>query len=123
MTKSATQIIIPIKNGKMPLKMSCMGTSLATLPMAKTFTPMGGVICPISIVRTVTTPNQIGSKPKAVIAGKMVGKTSSIIGITFKRQPRMIKKMITAPNIKNRLICNPVTNSASTKGNRVAARK
>ena len=75
------------------------------------------------MVRTVTTPNQIGSKPRAVIAGKMVGKTSRIMGITFKRQPRTMKKMMTPANIKYRFMGNPVTKSAKAKGNRVAARK
>ncbi|MBA7685833.1 hypothetical protein ES703_94261 [subsurface metagenome] len=96
---------------------------MATLAMANTFTPMGGVICPISIVSTVTTPNQMGSNPRATIAGKMVGRTSRIMGMTFSRQPRIMKKIITAANIKYRFTSNPVTKSANAKGNRVAARK
>ena len=100
-----------------------MGTSFATLAIANTFTPMGGVICPISILRTVTTPNQIGSKPRAVTAGKMVGRTRRIMGITFKTHPRIKKKIITPVNIKYLFIGNPVKKSATTKGNRVAARK
>lgn len=88
------------KNGITPLKISCMGTFLVTLEIAKTLTPIGGVICPISIVSTVTTPNQTGSKPRAIIEGKIVGKTSNIIGITFKRQPKSMNSKITAANTK-----------------------
>ena len=95
---STSKTSMQIKNGKIPLNTVYIGTPEA-LEMAKTLTPMGGVIWPASIMRTVTTPNQIGSKPRAVTIGKMVGKTRRIMGMTFNRQPRTRKKMMTQAKI------------------------
>ena len=44
-----------------------IGTSWATLLTTKTFKPTGGVIIPISMTMTATTPNQMGSKLRPVI--------------------------------------------------------
>ena len=56
---------IAIRNGVAPLNISFMGTSLTIPAMVYTFRPTGGVINPAFIMRTQTTPNQIGSKFKA----------------------------------------------------------
>ena len=53
---------IPI-NGRIPLNIVPIGISGAQPEMTKTLIPTGGVICPISIIITMTTPNQMGSKP------------------------------------------------------------
>jgi hypothetical protein len=46
--------------GAMPLNMLDIGTSLAMPAMMNIFMPTGGVISPISIMVTVTVPNQTG---------------------------------------------------------------
>ena len=74
--------------------MAPMETSSATLEMANTLTPMGGVICPISMMITVSTPNQMGSNPRAVTVGKIAGSVSNIMGMTFIRQPSRAKSPI-----------------------------
>jgi len=42
---------------------------------------------PASIMRTATTPNQIGLKFKATITGKMTGNVSTIIETESRKQP------------------------------------
>ena len=73
----------------MPLKMVSMGMPLATPARANTTTPTGGVIWPISMIMTDTTPNQTGSKPRATTVGKMEGRVSMSMGMTFIMQPRI----------------------------------
>lgn len=52
-----------IKKGTIPLKIVPIGMSGAHPEMTKTLIPTGGVICPISIIITMITPNQMGSNP------------------------------------------------------------
>ncbi len=111
-----THIIIHKKKGNIPLKIVSIETSLTTLLIAKTLTPTGGVICPISIKITITTPNQMGSKPKACIDGKIAGNVSIIMRITFIKAPRIIYRMQTAANIKYLFTDNPDTNFANPAG-------
>ena len=79
-----------LKYGTMLLKMSAMGMSRATELMANTFTPTGGVICPISMRSTTHTPNQMGSNCSARMVGYSAGSVSRIMGMTFIIQPRMM---------------------------------
>ena len=74
-------------NGMTPLKMVVKLTSLITLFITNTFIPTGGWIRPSSTVITMITPNQIGSKPRCVITGKMMGMVRMIIAIASIRQP------------------------------------
>ena len=62
-------------------------TSWITLLITNTFMPTGGWISPSSTVITMMTPNQIGSKPSAVITGKMIGTVRMIIAMASIRQP------------------------------------
>ena len=62
-------------------------TSCTTVLMTNTFIPTGGWISPSSTVMTMMTPNQIGSKPSAVTAGKMIGTVRITIAIASIRQP------------------------------------
>lgn len=80
---------IPMTNGNIPLNILAMGTSLAIPAMTKTLTPTGGVICPISIIITMITPNQIGLKPKATTVGYIMGRVIMTMGIIFITIPRM----------------------------------
>ena len=41
--------------------------------------PTGGVIRPISHITTTKTPNQIGSKPRCMMTGKMIGTVRMIM--------------------------------------------
>ena len=74
-------------NGITPLKMVANDTSLTTLLITNTFMPTGGWIRPSSTVITMMTPNQIGSKPRWVTTGKMIGTVRMIIAIASIRQP------------------------------------
>ena len=62
-------------------------TSFTTLLMTKTFMPTGGWISPSSTVMTMMTPNQIGSKPSAMITGKIIGTVRMIMAIASIRHP------------------------------------
>ena len=55
--------------------------------MTKMFMPTGGWIRPSSTVITMMTPNQIGSKPSALITGKMIGTVRMIMASASIRQP------------------------------------
>src|ERR1700761_2341238 len=74
-------------NGSTPTKIVDMSTSLITLLITNTFIPTGGGIRPSSTVMTITTPNQIGSKPSAVTTGKTIGTVRITIAIASIRQP------------------------------------
>src|SRR6266702_1798691 len=74
-------------NGITPLKMVENETSFTTLLMTKTFMPTGGWIRPSSTVITMMTPNQIGSNPRCVMTGKMIGTVRMIIAMASIRQP------------------------------------
>ena len=68
-TRRATWHISAIRKGIIPRNMVYIGTSGAIPLMINTFRPTGGVISPISITSTSTTPNHIGSNPSAKIMG------------------------------------------------------
>src|SRR3954447_21965052 len=74
-------------NGTTPLKMVEKDTSFTTLLMTNTFIPTGGGGRTSSTVMTIITPNQIGSKPRWEITGKMIGTVRMIIAIASIRQP------------------------------------
>ena len=62
-------------------------TSLITLFITNTFIPTGGWISPSSTVITMMTPNQIGSKPRCVMTGKIIGMVRMIMAMASIRQP------------------------------------
>ena len=62
-------------------------TSLITLFITNTFIPTGGWINPSSTVITMMTPNQIGSKPRCVMTGKIIGMVRMIMAMASIRQP------------------------------------
>src|ERR1700748_170433 len=82
-------------NGSTPAKIVDILTSLITLLITNTFMPTGGWINPSSTVMTMTTPNQIGSKPSAVTTGNTIGTVRITIAIASIRQPstRYIKRI------------------------------
>src|SRR5581483_2458882 len=74
-------------NGSTPLKMVAKLTSCTTLLITNTFMPTGGWISPSSTVMTMITPNQIGSKPRWAMTGKMMGIVRMIMAMASIRQP------------------------------------
>ena len=55
--------------------------------MTKMFMPTGGWIRPSSTVITMMTPNQIGSKPSAMMTGNTIGTVRMIMASASIRQP------------------------------------
>jgi len=53
------------------------------------FNAIGGVISPISILTTVTTPNQIGSKPRLLIIGTRKGNVIIITLMESIKNPKI----------------------------------
>jgi hypothetical protein len=74
------------KNGHTPLYNFPIGIS-TVFDTAKRFSPKGGVIIPISITRTIITPHQMGSSPKLVIIGKIIGMVNSKAAKISKKHP------------------------------------
>ena len=68
--RRATATTNAARKGNIPLKMVSIGTPCAIPLMTYTFTPTGGVITPISVTRTIITPNQIGSNPAVAMTGR-----------------------------------------------------
>jgi len=68
-----------MKNGAIPLKIFCIGTSGNIDFMINTLRPIGGVIRLISTTITRTIPNQIRLKPKASTTGTNMGTVRKII--------------------------------------------
>src|SRR5688572_22005483 len=66
-------------NGSTPWKMARVGTCGSRVLSTNRFMPTGGLIRPISTTTTMSTPNQIGSRPMATISGKKIGTVSRII--------------------------------------------
>ncbi len=57
--------------------------------MTNTFIPTGGQIIPKVTAITMMTPNQIGSKPRCIIAGYTIGTVSRIIASSSMTAPRI----------------------------------
>lgn len=77
------------RKGKLPLKISSIETSSPRVAfMAKMTMPKGGVMMPISIANTVTTPNQIRLKPNESTTGAMMGMVMSRIEVESRIVPR-----------------------------------
>ena len=75
--------------GITPRYMSLVG--IPTTPLrANRLIPKGGVIKPISAIRHIITPYQIGSNPNFIIKGKRIGKLRIKRAIISKKQPIMI---------------------------------
>ncbi len=55
----------------------------------KRFSPTGGVIIPISISRVTMIPNQMGSNPKLVIIGKVIGSVINSSDMPSKKHPKI----------------------------------
>ena len=81
----------------MPLKIVSRGTSSAIPLMTYTFTPTGGVITPISVTRTIITPNHMGSKPRVRTTGYMMGTVRVIRArASIKHPPRRYRMTMIA---------------------------
>ena len=63
------QINMATQKGKIPLNIVDIGISFATPCKTNTLTPTGGVMRLISMVHTMTTPNQMGSNPRLITMG------------------------------------------------------
>jgi hypothetical protein len=70
--------------------------------------PNGGVINPVIILNTNTTPKCIKSIPSADITGKNIGVNNSMIASPSKKHPRKITNTLTNNNIVvgSLLICS-----------------
>lgn len=77
-----------ITKGTIPLYNFFIGNSIV-LDKTKIFIPIGGVIMPISIIRTMITPYQIGLKPRAITVGNMIGIVRMSAAIISKKQPQI----------------------------------
>jgi hypothetical protein len=87
--KMAIQITSAATNGHTPRNTVLIG--IPVIPESiKTFSPMGGVIKPISISITIITPYHIGSNPTAIITGKRIGTVITIHDTMSQNIPRMI---------------------------------
>ena len=80
---------IAITNGRTPLNIVLMGTSVIE-DKTKTFIPTGGVINPISMSKTTITPNQMGSNPIDFTIGIIKGTVITIAELISKNIPRII---------------------------------
>lgn len=91
-TKITITNIIISKKGKEPMKIS---SSVANSPMddliVKGTIPKGGVINPVSIATTLTMPNQMRSKPRALTVGSTIGSTMIIMEMQSRKAPMTIK--------------------------------
>ncbi len=119
----AVTTIIPARNGIVPLKMVPNGTSGATPLMMNTLIPTGGVITPMSVTKTIMTPNQIGSKPNLVTRGKRMGTVNIIKASESIKHPAIMYITIISPITAMAGIGRLPTKSETKKGIRVTAIK
>jgi len=76
------------RKGKMPRKITCMGTSF-TMPLkAQTFIPTGGVMRAISTQMQNITPNQTKSIPNTLNIGVRIGMVMRVMARESIMQPR-----------------------------------
>ncbi len=86
--------IINNTNGNDPFNIFPIDMSGAIPCITNKLSPTGGVIRPISILMVIITPNQIGSKPAAVIIGYNIGAVIRMIATGGKKQPAINKNIL-----------------------------
>jgi hypothetical protein len=86
--------IINNTKGKDPFNIFPIDISGAIPCITNKLSPTGGVIRPISILMVMITPNQIGSKPAAVIIGYNIGAVISMIATGGKKHPAINKNIL-----------------------------
>ena len=93
------------------------------------FMPTGGVIRASSRFNSITTLNQMGSKPMLQISGKIIGRAIKIMETDSKMVPRNKSRMLIAKKTNHLLLVMPTTDSVracgaskmvNTKPNRLA---
>ena len=86
--------IINNTKGKDPFNIFPIDMSGAIPWITNKLSPTGGVIRPISILMVIITPNQIGSKPAAVIIGYKIGAVIRMIATGGKKHPAINKNIL-----------------------------
>ena len=88
-TKHTANIATAIRNtnGSVPHITSDREISGAMFLITKRLSPTGGWMRPISITMVMTTPNQIRSKPAALIGGRMTGAVIKMIETGGRKKP------------------------------------
>jgi len=109
------------QKGVTPLNIVYMGTLLIPA-MANTVIPIGGVIVPICVITTTSTPNHMGSKPRLSIVGYSRGRVRIITGRAFMRQPKIKYINRIRARVIYRDTASPPTRSAKAKGSLVVAK-
>src|SRR4030043_1523707 len=89
---TARQTMVAIKNDNDSLTYSCIEHSKILQP-AYIAEPTGGVILPIVMVKTKTSPKCTGSKPTLVATGRNIGVSISISTEPSTNMPAMIRNM------------------------------
>ena len=77
----------------------------ATPFITKRSMPKGGVVIAISMLRSISNPNHIGSKPRAKIMGIYIGTLIIIIAVALIKLPRT-----------SRTICIAMTSTMGARG-------
>ena len=67
-----------------------IGISFVMPPIINMFIPNGGVTSAISIFMVKRMPNNIGSYPKLMMTGKMIGRVISVSAMVSMMHPRKI---------------------------------
>ena len=97
---------IAAPNGITPFTISVILLSGLMPWSTKRFIPTGGVISANSKFKSITTLNQMGSKPKLIISGNKMGRVMKIMETDSKMQPKKSNKQLIAINITQRLVSN-----------------
>ena len=115
--------------GITPLTMSVMELSGLMPFKTNRFMPTGGVINASSRLSSITTLNQMGSKPTLQMSGKIIGKAIKIMETDSKIVPKNKSRILMAMKTNHLLLVMPTTDSVrawgaskivSTKPNRLA---
>src|SRR4030042_1652550 len=113
---TATQTTVAIKNDNDSLTYSCIEHSKILQP-AYIAEPTGGVMLPIVIVKTKTSPKCTGSNPTSVAIGRKMGVSISISTEPSTNMPAKIRNMtIIESNIYGLSPLTPSKKVAITSG-------
>ncbi len=83
----------------------------------KRLKPTGGVICAISTTITMKMPNQMRSMPAFWMVGRITPMVSTTMEMPSRKQPRTMKKTMSAKSSQKGVSPSPVMNSARWRGN------
>ena len=102
--------------GITPLTISVMELSGLIPFKTNRFMPTGGVISANSKFSSITTLNQMGSKPTLQISGKIIGRAMKIMETDSKIVPKKSSRILIAKKTNHLLLVMPTTDSVSACG-------